>query len=84
MNQRLMPVTEAAHYCGLKSATFKQKVAVGVLPPPVLLREHPLQKPKQLWDKKVLDMRIDKLSGLDIVETDALEDLENGNGFGTS
>jgi hypothetical protein len=83
MNQRLLSVMDAANYCAMKPATFRRKVAAGVLPAPIDMREHKLQKPKQLWDRKALDMRIDKLSGIGIVETDAMKDLEE-NGFGTS
>lgn len=53
---RLMPGAEAAAYLGLKPGTFAQWVATGRAPAPL--------PGTRRWDRKALDLALDKLSGI--------------------
>lgn len=63
-NQRLLTREQAAAYCGYTPDHFSKKVAAGELPAHVggMMR----------WDKRAIDLAIDKKSGLD--STEAPED----------
>ncbi|WP_454647786.1 helix-turn-helix transcriptional regulator [Bradyrhizobium liaoningense] len=52
---RLMSGSEAAAYCGVTVATWSKWVADGSMPKPVIGRR---------WDRKAIDLALDKLSGI--------------------
>lgn len=55
---RLMSGSEAAAYCGLVPASFSQWVAAGRLPGPL--------PGTRRWDRKAIDLALDRLSGIEI------------------
>ena len=55
---RLLNVATAAAYLGLSSRGFEQQWRAGKLPAP-----HRLGR-RLLWDRKLLDSHVDKLSGI--------------------
>lgn len=57
---RLMTKKAAAAYLGVSTPTFAKWVMSGVLPPAV--------GSTKMWDRKALDLHIDKLSGLTPLE----------------
>lgn len=59
-NQRLLSRAEAAAYCGFKPSAFSAHVAAGRLPAAL--------PGVRKWDRKAIDLHLDKLSGL-VVET---------------
>jgi len=52
-----MSGTEVANYCGITLATLSKWVAEGRLPPPL--------SGTRRWDRKALDLALDKLSGIE-------------------
>lgn len=52
-----MSGTEVASYCGITLATLSKWVAEGRLPPPL--------SGTRRWDRKALDLALDKLSGIE-------------------
>lgn len=54
---RLLTREQAATYCGYSRSGFSRLVAIGALPGPIpgLSR----------WDKRAIDAKLDKISGLD-------------------
>jgi hypothetical protein len=54
---RLLSGKDAAAYCGLVPATFSQWVAAGRLPGPL--------PGTRRWDRKAIDLALDKLSGIE-------------------
>ncbi|WP_208024768.1 helix-turn-helix transcriptional regulator [Bradyrhizobium sp. 1(2017)] len=54
---RLMSGSEAAGYCGVTPATWSKWVAHGSMPRPVIGRR---------WDRKAIDLALDKLSGIEV------------------
>lgn len=63
MEPRVLLGTEAATYCGLKKRSFDKYVRAGSLPSPL-----PLGKPHK-WDRKMLDVALDHLSGIELAKT---------------
>lgn len=61
---RLMTKTEACAYCGVSLPTFGKWVAKGLLPQALPVRK---------WDRKAIDLALDKMGGL-IVESHSKED----------
>jgi predicted DNA-binding transcriptional regulator AlpA len=53
---RLLSGADAAAYCGITPATFSKWVAAGNMPKPVIGRR---------WDRKAIDLALDKLSGIE-------------------
>ncbi|MGY4296162.1 hypothetical protein ACVWXN_004257 [Bradyrhizobium sp. i1.4.4] len=53
---RLMSGTEAAAYCGVTLNTWSKWVAAGSMPKPVIGRR---------WDRKAIDIMLDRLSGIE-------------------
>lgn len=63
MNQpRLITRSEAALYCGLTTSGFSDWVKRGVLPTPI--------PGTARWDKRAIDAKLDKLSGIKQLTTD--------------
>ncbi|UFW82836.1 helix-turn-helix domain-containing protein [Bradyrhizobium barranii] len=60
-----MSGTDVARYCGVTLATLSKWVAEGRLPPPL--------RGTRRWDRKALDLALDKLSG---IQTPALTEDE--------
>lgn len=56
LTPRLMSGSEAAAYCGITLATLSKWVTQGRLPPPL--------PGSRRWDRKALDLALDKLSGI--------------------
>ncbi|MDI3564945.1 AlpA family transcriptional regulator [Bradyrhizobium sp. Arg816] len=54
---RLMTGREAAAYCGVTVATWAKWVALGIVPPPL--------PGTRRWDRKALDLALDKMSGIE-------------------
>lgn len=54
---RLMSGTDVANYCGITLATLSKWVTEGRLPPPL--------PGTRRWDRKALDLALDKLSGIE-------------------
>ncbi|WOH58521.1 hypothetical protein [Bradyrhizobium sp. BWC-3-1] len=52
---RLLSGIDAATYCGITLATWSKWVAAGLMPKPVIGRR---------WDKKAIDLALDKASGI--------------------
>jgi predicted DNA-binding transcriptional regulator AlpA len=52
---RLMSGSEAAAYCGVTPATWSKWVSDGSMPKPVIGRR---------WDRKAIDLALDKASGI--------------------
>lgn len=52
---RLLSGTDAASYCGITLNTWSKWVAAGLMPKPAIGRR---------WDKKAIDLALDKASGL--------------------
>ena len=52
---RLMSGADAAAYCGVTPETFSKWVAAGSIPKPVIGRR---------WDRKAIDLALDKASGI--------------------
>jgi len=55
--QRLLSKQEAAAYCGVSLSTFHGWVKAGHMPAPLFGSKR--------WDKKAIDARLDKASGLE-------------------
>ena len=53
---RLLNRSQAAAYCGYSPGQFSRLVSAGVLPAPV--------RALRRWDKKALDLWLDRLSGI--------------------
>lgn len=53
---RLMSGTDAAAYCGVTLNTWSKWVAAGSMPKPVIGRR---------WDRKAIDIMLDRLSGIE-------------------
>ncbi len=53
---RLLSGAEAAAYCGVTAATFSKWVAANLMPKPVIGRR---------WDRKAIDLMLDRLSGIE-------------------
>jgi hypothetical protein len=53
---RLLSGTAAAAYCGVTLNTWSKWVASGLVPKPVIGRR---------WDKRAIDLALDKLSGIE-------------------
>jgi hypothetical protein len=62
-NPRLLTRKAAAAYVGVSAPTFAKWVLAGILPPSVSVTK--------MWDRKAIDDRLDKISGL---ETSAASD----------
>ena len=54
---RLLTMKAAAAYVGVSAPTFAKWVAAGLFPPSVSITK--------MWDRKAIDVYIDKLSGLE-------------------
>ncbi|WP_434888880.1 helix-turn-helix transcriptional regulator [Bradyrhizobium sp. HKCCYLS2038] len=54
---RLMSGRQAAAYCGVTLATWSKWVADGAMPKPVIGRR---------WDRKAIDLALDKASGIQV------------------
>lgn len=54
---RLLSGTDAAAYCGVSLNTWSKWVAAGTMPPPVAGTRR--------WDRKAIDLALDKLSGIE-------------------
>lgn len=54
---RLMSGTDVANYCGITLATLSKWVSGGRLPPPL--------PGTRRWDRKALDLTLDKVSGIE-------------------
>ncbi|WP_198364900.1 helix-turn-helix domain-containing protein [Roseomonas sp. KE0001] len=55
---RCLTTEQAAAYCGICKDTFKTRVRLGELPPPVRFGR------RVVWDRVALDRHFDRLSGL--------------------
>jgi hypothetical protein len=55
LQPRLMSGKDAAAYCGVTPVTFSKWVAAGVMPKAVIGRR---------WDRKAIDLALDKASGI--------------------
>ncbi|PTW53886.1 hypothetical protein C8N35_1156 [Breoghania corrubedonensis] len=64
---RLLPKDDAAAYCSVSTATFDNWVSRGLIPKKV--------PGTTRWDRKALDLALDKLSGLD-VQSSAASDFD--------
>jgi hypothetical protein len=53
---RLLSGNAAAAYCDVTAATFSKWVSTGIMPKPVIGRR---------WDRKAIDLALDKLSGIE-------------------
>lgn len=53
---RLMSGADAAAYCGVTPVTFSKWVSAGHMPKPVIGRR---------WDRKAIDLALDKASGIE-------------------
>jgi hypothetical protein len=53
---RLLSGSDAAAYCGVTPATFSKWVATGIAPKPL--------PGTRRWDRKAIDLAIDKVSGI--------------------
>ena len=81
---RGMSRAQAAAYVGVAPGTFDRMVDDGLIPPPLALfsrDEKPIRR--QLWDRKAIDLYLDRLSGLN-AQSDLEEDCrrkfeEHGN-----
>ena len=62
---RLLTKQQAADYCGVTVATFDAYRRRGIVPPPVANTRR--------WDRRAIDARLDKLSGLN-TKSSALDD----------
>jgi hypothetical protein len=60
LQPRLMSGKDAAAYCSVTPETFSKWVASGVMPKAVIGRR---------WDKKAIDLALDKLSGITAATT---------------
>ncbi|MEY9184881.1 helix-turn-helix transcriptional regulator [Bradyrhizobium sp. USDA 313] len=63
---RLMSGTDVANYCGITLATLSKWITEGRLPPPL--------PGTRRWDRKALDLALDKMSGIEAPVTHAQED----------
>jgi hypothetical protein len=63
---RLMSGKDATAYCSVTPETFSKWVAAGVMPKAVIGRR---------WDKKAIDLALDKLSGITTANTELDEEL---------
>ncbi len=57
MEKRLLSKQEAADYCSLTLSGFAYWVQKGRMPPPL--------EGTQRWDKKSIDLRLDRMSGIE-------------------
>jgi hypothetical protein len=75
---RLVSKSEAARYCGVTPATYAKWVLVGILPPSLSVTGK--------YDMRALDAALDKLSGIDTVESaeDSFEIWKRGRDAKTS
>lgn len=62
MEPRVLLRDDAATYCGMKAQAFDKQVRAGNLPRPL-----PLGKPHK-WDRKMLDVALDHLSGIELAK----------------
>lgn len=58
---RLITQKQAAAYCGVSAPTFAKWVLVGSMPPALSVMKR--------WDKKAIDAHLDKISGLEVSDT---------------
>ena len=67
MIERMLSETQAAKRCGISTTTFRRLVDSNIVPQPV---SHP-DVERNLWDVKVLDRYLDKISGIMDGKSDA-------------
>lgn len=61
LEPRCIPITEAAAYCGLTPSGFRHWVAIGRLPGAL--------PGTRRWDRRAIDVALDRLSGLPVSGT---------------
>jgi predicted DNA-binding transcriptional regulator AlpA len=69
---RGLSLAQAAAYVGLSPNTFKFHVDAGKYPQPASVGR------RKLWDRKALDLALDKVSGLSAESTGANDDQDEG------
>ena len=62
---RLLPLVDAARYCGLPAPTFKRLSQEGVLPTALRLGRSPL------WDRTAIDEALDRLKAVAVPPPDS-------------
>lgn len=68
---RLLTIDEAAAYCHMKPSGYRKAVRRGVLPGPV--------PGLRLYDRKAIDLALDRRQGLEQTESSELEKWLAGN-----
>lgn len=63
---RLMSGSDAAAYCGVAPVTFSKWVSDGTIPKPL--------PGTRRWDRKAIDLTLDKLSGIEAPRAEPEED----------